>query len=401
MIECYLNMETVFCSSDGPRLSAMKDAVFVCDPDIRIAQQIAVGLSGELQKHDAWTIHVLPNLAPLPELKRQIREIKPDAITASCPSSQLAEHLESLDVPLVVVAIRGDAKPHTPTILPDDGTIGAMAAEYLLAQTFEHFAVVDKDRREPAPRIDVFCRAIRGQHKALDTLRLESTAATDHPFGVRADMKKVAEWLELLPKPCAVFAHSDQIGAYLIRACARHDIRVPEEVSVLGVDDDPLYCHTVMPNLASVHLPYSFMGTEAARMILGRSPMRSSNVPPTTVVERASCRPPRRGDPLVDQALEHLRTEVAEGVRVRDLQELTGLTSHQLVYRFNIVTGRTPMEMILRQRISVAKRLLAETTEPVASIARQSGFNSTNQFYVTFRNHVGISPSDYRARLAP
>lgn len=118
------------------------------------------------------------------------------------------------------------------------------------------------------------------------------------------------------------------------------------------------------------------------------------------MVERASCRPPTRGDELVDKALEHLRTRVADGVKVRDLQELTGLTSHQLVYRFDLVTGRTPMEMILRQRINVAKRLLAETTEPVKDIARKSGFNSTNQFYTTFRNHVGISPSDYRTQLA-
>jgi len=378
----------------------LKDAIFICDPDIRIAQQIAVGFSDELQKHDAWNIHVLPNLAPFPELKQHIREIKPDAIAAWCPPPQLAEYLERLPIPLVVVAIRGHAKQHTPTILPDDGAMGKMAAEYLLAQKFEHFAVVDKDRPAPAPRVDVFCRAIAGRRKTLETLWLESNVVSDHPFGVRADTRRVAKWLERLPKPCAIFAHSDQIGAYLIRTCARHGIRIPEEVSVLGADDDPLYCRTVMPNLASIHLPYARMGTEAARVILAGSTRRRLLVPPTTVVERASCRPPRRGDPLVDRALEYLRTEVAKGVRVRELQELTGLTSHQLVYRFNIVTGRTPMEMILRQRIDVAKRLLAETTEPVGHIARQSGFNSTNQFYVTFRNHVGMSPSDYRAQLA-
>ena len=128
---------------------------------------------------------------------------------------------------------------------------------------------------------------------------------------------------------------------------------------------------------------------------------RLVKVQPTTVVERASCRPPRRGEPLVDKAIEHLRKEVAKGVRVRDLQKLTGLTPHQLVYRFHIVTGRTPMEMILQQRIAVAKQLLAETTEPVAEVARKSGFNSATQFYVTFRNQVGMPPSDYRAQLAP
>ena len=378
----------------------MKNAIFICDPDVRITQQIAVGLSAELQQHDAWNIHVLPNSAPGAEVKQQIHEIEPDAIAVSALSHQLVAHLERLEIPKVVIAVKGAAKELAPSILPDEEAIGAMAAEYLLAQTFDHFAVVDKDRPGPEPRVDLFCDRVNKRRKTLDTLWLKSAPEGDHPFGVRADRKRVVEWLEQLPKPCAVFAHSDQIAAYVIRTCARHGIRVPEEVSVLGVDDDPLYCKTVMPNLASIHLPYSLMGTEAARMILGQTPMRSLLVPPTTVVERASCRPPTRGDALVDKALEYLRTNVADGVKVRDLQQLTGLTSHQLVYRFNIVTGRTPMEMILRQRINVAKRLLAETTEPVKEIARKSGFNSTNQFYTTFRNHVGTSPTDYRTQLA-
>jgi LacI family transcriptional regulator len=378
----------------------MKDAIFICDPDIRITQRIAVGLSAELQKHDAWNVHVLPNSTPAAEVKQQIDEIKPDALVVSALRRQLVAQLEHLQAPIVVVAVEGVARELAPSILPDEQAIGTMAAEHLLAQKFEHYAVVDKDRPGPEPRVQLFCDRVRKRHKSLETLWLRKGAAGDTPFGVRADRQRVAEWLDGLPKPCAVFAHSDQIAAYLIRTCARHGIRVPEEVSVLGVDDDPLYCKTVMPNLASIHLPYSLMGTEAARMILGQTPMRSLLVPPTTVVERASCRPPTRGDALVDKALEYLRTNVADGVKVRDLQQLTGLTSHQLVYRFNIVTGRTPMEMILRQRINVAKRLLAETTEPVKEIARKSGFNSTNQFYTTFRNHVGTSPTDYRTQLA-
>jgi AraC-like DNA-binding protein len=100
-------------------------------------------------------------------------------------------------------------------------------------------------------------------------------------------------------------------------------------------------------------------------------------------------------------ALEHLRTHVAQSVRVSDLQKLTGLSPHQLIYRFNLVTGRTPMEMILQRRIAVAKQLLAETTETMETIAKESGFNSATQFYVNFRNQTGMSPSAYRNQLTP
>jgi len=276
-----------------------------------------------------------------------------------------------------------------------------MAAEYLLAQRFEHFGMVYWDWGTVDPRMEAFSQAIRRMEKTLDEFRLQPVEAVDHPFTVYGDPQDLAEWLRQLPKPCAIFAHSDQPGAFVIKTCKRNGIRVPEEISVLGVDDDPLFCHTLVPNLASIHLPYRRIGIEAARLIQDWKPgRRLVQIPPSTVVERASVRPPERGDPLVDMAVEHLRTHVAEGVRVRDLQKLTGLTPHQLVYRFNIVTGRTPMEMILRQRIAVAKQLLAETTDPVAKVGRRSGFNSATQFYVTFRKHVGMSPSDYRTRLA-
>jgi len=116
-------------------------------------------------------------------------------------------------------------------------------------------------------------------------------------------------------------------------------------------------------------------------------------------MERGSVRPQTHADPLVNKALEYLRASVSKGVRVRDLQKLTGLSPQMLVYRFRAATRRTPMEEILRHRIAHAKYLLGETNEPVAAIAGQSGFNSTNRFYVTFRNLEGMSPQEYRSQF--
>jgi len=380
----------------------VKNAVVIVDPDIRINQQVALGLAKGLQKHDDWDIQVLSRHAPLTELKRRVHAIAPDAVAVRAPYTRLVEHIDGLSIPFVVVADEGPVTRDTSVVVPDDEVLGEMATEYLLSQGFEHFAIVDSERGGSAPRLEVFFSAIQGKGKTLNRFELLLGEVTDHPFGGYGNPDELAEWLHQLPKPCAIFAHSDQPGAYVIRTCKRNGIRVPGDISVLGVDDDPLFCHAVKPNLASIHLPYRRIGIEAARMILDWRPgRRLCKVPPTTVAERASCRPPARGDLLVDMAVEHLRTHVSEGVRVRDLQKLTGLTPHQLIYRFNIVTGRTPMEMILRRRIAVAKQLLAETTQPVADVARQSGFNSPTQFYVTFRNRVGVSPSDYRSRLAP
>ena len=130
----------------------MKNAIFLCDPDVRIVQQIVVEYSDALQKDGAWTVHVLPHCSPLPQLQKHIGDIKPDAIAAWAPSPALADYLLELRIPQVVVAVEGAARPATPTILPDEEAIGAMAAEYLLRQKYEHFALVDQERPEQTPR---------------------------------------------------------------------------------------------------------------------------------------------------------------------------------------------------------------------------------------------------------
>lgn len=378
----------------------MKDAVVIVDPDVRINQQIVLGVSETLQRQEDWDIHVLPPQGSIPELLRHIEAVSPAAVVARSPRPGVLAYLMSVSAPLVVVAYEGRKAYETSVVIPDDEAIGRMAADYLLTQGFEHLAMIAFDRPAEDPRMEAFVHAVGRRGRTVSRYKLQVPSIADHPFSGYGDPAGLLEWLRELPKPCAVFAHSDQPAAYIIRTCVRNGIRVPEEVSVLGVDNDLLFCHTVTPNLASVHLPYRRIGIEAARMIQEWKPgRRLRQVLPTTVVERASCRPPRRGDPLVDMALDHLRTKVADGVRVRDLQKLTGLSPHQLVYRFNIVTGRTPMEMILLHRIAVAKQLLAETTDPVATAARQSGFNSATQFYVTFKAQVGMSPKAYREQF--
>ena len=91
---------------------------------------------------------------------------------------------------------------------------------------------------------------------------------------------------------------------------------------------------------------------------------------------------------------------MGDGVCVRDPQKLTGLTPQMLVYRFRQANQTTPIAVTVRQRIILARQLLSETDEVVTTIARQCGFRRANQFCVTFRNQVGMSPLDYRAQRA-
>jgi LacI family transcriptional regulator len=384
----------------------MKTVLFIADPEVRINQQIAVGLSRELQRHEPWQLTLLPKTTKPPVLLRFLRATPPQAVVSHAyiadPKSRKA--LQDLSVPWVAVAVDHHPELPIPVVIPDEEAIGARAAEHLLSLRFQHFAIVGFRASANASRFNVFRRRIAQSQKTLDTYLLPTPrlGREDHPSNIGGNQTRLIRWLQRLPKPCAIFAHSDQPGAHVIRICGEHGIPVPEEISVLAVDDDALFCHTVHPNLASIHVSNTRIGAEAARLLREWRPgRRVVKIPPAAVIERGSIRAPQLPDPLIEQAIEHARAHVGDGVRVRDLQKLTGLTPQLLVYRFQRAIRASPIEVILRQRILLARQLLSETGDPVSTIARRCGFRSANQFYVTFRNHVGMSPVEYRAQFSP
>lgn len=378
----------------------MKRAVILIDPNVRINQNIILGLCDELGTNEEWDIQVLRRDVRFSHIRAFISEVQPEAIAVRYLTPDLAEYLESLSIPFVVVADEGPGAQNASVVTQDSYLIGKMAAEYLLGLNFKHFAVVDHDLPADSRRTKALAEAVQQKKRTLDRYNLAYPQSLDHPFGVYKAIPQLVRWLKQLPKPCAILAHSDQPGTHIIRTCLHHSIGVPEEVSVIGVDDDLLFCHAISPNLASVHFSYRRIGIKAALMLKNWQPgRRVERIAPTSVVERGSCRPPLRSDPIVDLALKYLRKEVAQGVRVSDLQKLTGLSPNQLVYRFHIATGRCPMEMILDQRINLAKRLLVDTKEAVGQVGRKSGFNSATQFYVTFKDRVGFTPSGYRKQF--
>lgn len=381
----------------------MKTALFVANPNVRVNQQIALGLAEELQKHGSWFVHLQPDVATLQELRTLLRMTKPAALVMHSArfSPPMTRFVGNLPIPRVCVAVDWQPALPAPVVIPDDEAIGLMAAKYLLGLGFDHFATLNYKSALPPLRIEAFSRQIKRAGKTCGSTVLPSAETVDHPFHAAEGEGQLVHWLRRMPKPCAIFAHGDNMGAQLVQLCSRHGVRVPEDVAVLGVDDDPLFCRTVSPNMASIHVPNARMGMEAARLILDWRPgRRVLKIPPTGVMERGSVRMLVASDPLVSSAIDHLRAHVGETVRVRDLQRVTGLSPQMLVYRFKATIHRTPMEEILRHRINHAKFLLGETDEQVGAIARQCGFKSANRFYLTFRNLTGMAPLDYRCQFS-
>ncbi len=217
---------------------------------------------------------------------------------------ELLDFLDTLSIPVVAVAVREWPSRSWPMVETDDEAIGQMAADYLLEQRFDNFALLGFTTIADAPRAAVFRDRIQSAWKTLDAFLIPTpTERLDHPASLDGDQCALLKWLQELPKPCALFAHSDQPAAHVIRLCLERGIRVPDDISVLGVDDDPLFCHTVCPNLTSIHVPNIQIGVEAARIILARKAgRRIVKVPPATVIEHIKGRTPLRSLGIIDLA---------------------------------------------------------------------------------------------------
>ena len=219
-----------------------------------------------------------------------------------------------------------------------------------------------------------------------------------------SEQKSLAEWLCNLPKPIGLMACNDDRGREVLEACHSARIEVPEEIAVIGVDNDSLLCDLASPPLSSVALNAERGGFEAAEALHNRmsgmatTPQRIV-VEPLYVVSRRSTNMVAVDDDDVAAALRFIRDHSGQPTRVDDVAEAVGLSRRMLEIRFRDALGRSLNDEIQRNHLDTAKRLLAETDWPMEKIALASGYNGASYLCALFQRFLGINPTEYRSRV--
>ena len=210
-------------------------------------------------------------------------------------------------------------------------------------------------------------------------------------------MRQLTKELKKLPHPCGVFAVNDVIGAAVITAAGKAGIRIPEDLSVVSVDDDPEICENCSPTLTSIRPDFFRMGFAAARLLkqaieqTGEFPTIQT-IPPLSTVRRASSRTQADYDATVNKALELIRLKACEGLTPADVSALFGASRRSAEIRFKAATGRTIGDAILTIRLSAACEYLANGTSSVAAIANFCGWKSDLAFRKAFKSRYGVAP---------
>jgi len=218
------------------------------------------------------------------------------------------------------------------------------------------------------------------------------------------DAGELVRWLKGLPKPCGVFAACDAWARVVARYCRVSEIRIPDEIALIGVDNDTIECELTAPPLSSIAIPWRTLGQEAADLThraLAGMPIEGKRVvvAPLDAIARRSTDVLAVADSLVVKTVGWICDNADRRLTVPAVCRAVGTSRQRLERRFRAVLGRTVMQEIRRAHVETAKRLLSNTSLGLPRVAELSGFTNPVLLSVAFRREVGVPPGVYRRRL--
>lgn len=284
-----------------------------------------------------------------------------------------------------------------PRVGNDDEEIGRLAARHLLERGFTQFGFLGDDfhwysRR----RLAGFREVIEEDSRLGRQVHVISVSG-------QGDIEQLSRWLGPLPKPVGVMAINDWRAITLIQSAQQLGLRVPEDLAVVGVDNNPWLTQLSSPKLTSIEPDWERVGFEAARMLdellRGETPAPSPWIKPLGMTQRGSTDILIAEDPVVGRSMAYIQKNYARPITVEHLLDEVGVSRRKLESRLKDALGVTPHQAICRARVERAKEMLVQTDSPMEPIARKCGFGSSNQLQIVFKRLTGMTPGQYRQRF--
>ena len=320
-------------------------------------------------------------------------------IVAGCPPAwQLPEKIAQRGVPAVDVSAELETSS-LPRVVTDDLAVGRMAADYFIDRGFRRLVYYGMSHRYWSDaRRDGFITQATARGATAHYFQKQEAEAED-----RAGLypSTAARWLKHLPKPAAIYAGDDLLGAYLVEACRHLKIRVPEDMAILGTDNDDLYGQLRTPHLSSILQDSREIGLRAMellyRLMRGRK-IKASTVliAPIRVITRLSSDIFGVEDELVREALGIIQQHLRSGISVKWLAHQLAVSRPTMERHFLAALNRTPATEIQRIQMETARQLVLDSDMPIAQVAQKSGYSSPRQFSTSFHNYFHETPRNMR-----
>ena len=368
------------------------------------SHKLLAGLVDYSRRKEQWIVRRMPPSYKakigIPGVVRVAKEWEVDAVIAQFePTDEVGLFAEN-----GIVAIAQDYKKKfstIPNITGDYLTTGRMAARFFIDRGFRNFGffgfndVCWSDERCDGFRREVEAAGFGGSFYAYRMQEIDMVWYYQQ--------NRLREWLQSLPKPIAIMACDDNQGSNLIEVCHGAGIRIPSEVSVMGVDNDESLCSLGSTTLTSIQMGIERGGWESAalveRLVADPSALVEDVVlKPVKIVERMSTAAFASQDQQILKALLFIHQNVRKKISVRDVMTEAALSRRLLERRFKDVTGKTLYEYITDQKLKCFAELLQDTDEQVVNIALSMGENDTKSIARRFKQRYGCTPVEWREK---
>lgn len=275
---------------------------------------------------------------------------------------------------------------------------GELGAEYFISKGYSNFAFYGNNSfvwsRE---RGEGFSSYLNKRGYQVQTF--ESEADPNHEIWYYRP-SALSKWLNELPKPLAIMACDDQCAQQITESCKISGIKVPEEVAVLGVDNDELMCMLSDPELSSIELDAEQGGYEAAamldRMMKDNSKGHDIVVQPRKIVSRQSTDMYATADPQIAVSIRLIHQNYHTPLKVADIVQQIALSRRSFEMKFRKTTNLSVYQYILKLKMERFAALLAETRKPIGDIAHELGMDEIKNVSRRFKKLMGCSPGEYR-----
>jgi len=358
------------------------------------------GIARYSRLHGPWRVYRWPGA--LDSLLPEWKHLKIDG--AIVRDVKTVEGLAHSGLPIIFAQHNRESYAPYPAIITESPSIGCMAAEHFLDRGFQNFAYCGLEEfLWSRKRAEHFARRVQ---QADFEVNMYSQPASGTRRGAEKRQNRVTDWLRHLPKPVAVMCCNDDRALQVVEACKVADLRVPDDVAVLGVDNDVLVCDLADPPISSIALDTETAGHEAARLLdhlMQGGEMVGQEIPvrPTHIVTRMSTDILAVSDPDVAAALRFIRCNPNRLIQVDDVVEATNVSRRVLEKRFKAILRRSVHQEIRRVRVNNIIPLLVGTDMSVTDIALHCGFEGVEHISRYFRKETGASLRDYRRQHAP
>jgi LacI family transcriptional regulator len=373
----------------------------IIESSARYGRSILQGIARYLSSHHRWSVffeqHELGSPPP-----SWLASSHWDGILTRPTDPGLAQRLRKMNVPVVDL---NDLYENLrfPWVGSNHQAIGALGARHLLERGFHHFAFCGFSQELWAEqRRDGFCEVIKAQ--GLPVPLYESSWRGPSVLRWDFDIERMAEWIQNLPKPVGVMACNDLRALHLLDACYDVGALVPEEVAVVGVDNEEILCELCNPPLSSVMPDMETIGYRAAELLDSLMAGQIPDCPriliePIQVVTRRSSDTFAIKDRIVASALKFIREQAFHGCTVTDVRRHVKTSRSYLERKFREQLKRSPQAEIRRIQLNRIKQLLVETDFTLERISELSGFEHPEYMSVFFKRMQKQTPGQYRKHM--